>query len=53
MILKKLKCTLFCNAPYRLMPYIEEVEEGTLRRVECPKCGAVYSVFNKHNESLR
>lgn len=53
MSFKRFKCALFCNKPFVLCKYEEVLEDGILRMVECPKCGAVYSVFNRFDEELK
>lgn len=53
MFFKRLKCMLFCNKPYRLLPYKEKIEEGILRMAECPKCGLVCSILNRYDEILK
>lgn len=53
MLLKRLKCALFCNKPFILLQHEEDLEEGIFRMVECPKCGLVYAVLNRKDNVIK
>lgn len=52
-LLKRLKCTIFCDEPFELMDHVEFLEEGTFGLVKCPKCGLVYSILNKRDSKIK
>lgn len=50
-LLKRVKCALLHDVPFEYVEgFKDDTYEGVYRRVTCPKCGLIYSVFNKKKE---